>query len=178
MRIRIGYAYLDRLLSYPDVRYLSGCCLPIRMLLTYPDVSWRPVATASYVGVTAPACASQQSRPRHGPLPGCVPHLGLLPSGVTPLRWVLHHFGGGVMLPNWCNAPQLVHDLQDSAAILPSGTRPDWAAALSSRSPARPRPRRCPPRWWHPRVNENGGRHPPTPACRFPTPGRRRGLAA
>ena len=72
------------------------------MLLTYPDVSWRPVATASYVGVTAPACASQQSRPRHGPLPGCVPHLGLLPSGVTPLRWVLHHFGGGVMLPNWC----------------------------------------------------------------------------
>ena len=31
MRIRIGYAYLDRLLSYPDVRYLSGCCLPIRM---------------------------------------------------------------------------------------------------------------------------------------------------
>ena len=101
MRIRIGYAHLDRLLSYPDVRYLSGCCLPIRMLLTYPDVSWRPVATASYVGVTAPACASQQSRPRHGPLPGCVPHLGLLPSGVTPLRWVLHHFGGGVMLPNW-----------------------------------------------------------------------------
>ena len=40
MRIRIGYAYLDRLLSYPDVRYLSGCCLPIRMLLTYPDVAY------------------------------------------------------------------------------------------------------------------------------------------
>ena len=40
MRIRIGYAYLDRLLSYPDVRYLSGCSLPIRMLLTYPDVAY------------------------------------------------------------------------------------------------------------------------------------------
>ena len=31
MRTRIGYAHLDRLLSYPDVRYLSGCSLPIRM---------------------------------------------------------------------------------------------------------------------------------------------------
>ena len=27
MRTRIGYAHLDRLLSYPDVRYLSGCAL-------------------------------------------------------------------------------------------------------------------------------------------------------
>ena len=31
MRIRIGCAHLDRLLSYPDLRYLSGCCLPIRI---------------------------------------------------------------------------------------------------------------------------------------------------
>ena len=31
MRIRIGYAHVDRLLRYPDVRYLSGCSLPIRM---------------------------------------------------------------------------------------------------------------------------------------------------
>ena len=31
MRIRIGYAHPDRLLSYPDLRYLSGCCLPIRI---------------------------------------------------------------------------------------------------------------------------------------------------
>ena len=46
MRTRIGYAHLDRLLSYPDVRYLSGCCLPIRMLLTYPDVPWWPGAAA------------------------------------------------------------------------------------------------------------------------------------
>ena len=36
--IRIGYAHPDRLLSYPDVRYLSGCSLPIRMFVTYPDV--------------------------------------------------------------------------------------------------------------------------------------------
>ena len=38
MRIRIGYAHPDRLLSYPDLRYLSGCLLPIRMFVTYPDV--------------------------------------------------------------------------------------------------------------------------------------------
>lgn len=31
MHIRIGYGDVDRLLRYPDVRYLSGCCLPIRM---------------------------------------------------------------------------------------------------------------------------------------------------
>ena len=30
-RIRIGCRYPDRLLSYPDLRYLSGCLLPIRM---------------------------------------------------------------------------------------------------------------------------------------------------
>ena len=29
----------------------------------------------------------------------------LLLSGVTPFSWVLHQFPGGVMLPNWCNAP-------------------------------------------------------------------------
>ena len=26
--------------TYPDIAYLSGCCLPIRMLLTYPDVAY------------------------------------------------------------------------------------------------------------------------------------------
>ena len=31
MHIWIGYAHLDRLLSYPDLHYLSGCCLPIRI---------------------------------------------------------------------------------------------------------------------------------------------------
>ena len=41
---------------------------------------------------------------RHGsrtPLPRC----RLFLSGVTPFSWALHHFPGGVMLPNWCNAP-------------------------------------------------------------------------
>ena len=31
MRIWIGCAHLDRSLSYPDLHYLSGCCLPIRI---------------------------------------------------------------------------------------------------------------------------------------------------
>ena len=92
MRIRIGYAYLDRLLSYPDVRYLSGCCLPIRMLLTYPDVRYLSVCVMVSVGTRLPFTLME-------------PHLDLLLSGVTPLRWVLHHFGGGGMLPYWCNAP-------------------------------------------------------------------------
>ena len=34
-----------------------------------------------------------------------LPRVGLLLSGVTPLSGVLHQLGGGVMLPNWCNAP-------------------------------------------------------------------------
>ena len=36
---------------------------------------------------------------------GRLPRSGLLLSGVTPFSWVLHQFPGGVMLPNWCNAP-------------------------------------------------------------------------
>ena len=72
--------------TYPDVAYLSGCSLPIRV------------------------CSG--IRGALAPFPLTVPHLDLLLSGVTPLRWVLHHFGGGVMLLNWCNAPQLVHDIQ------------------------------------------------------------------
>ena len=80
------------LLTYPDVRYLSGCCLPIRMLLTYPDVRYLSVCVMVSVGTRLPFTLME-------------PHLDLLLSGVTPLRWVLHHFGGGVMLPNWCNTP-------------------------------------------------------------------------
>ena len=38
MHIWIGYAHPDRLLTYPDRRNLSGCSLPIRMFVTYPDV--------------------------------------------------------------------------------------------------------------------------------------------
>lgn len=71
MRTRIGYAHLDRLLSYPDVRYLSGC------VLVADDL---------------------------GPSTRTGPRLCLLVSGVTPLRWVLRQFGGGVMLPHWCHA--------------------------------------------------------------------------
>ena len=47
--IRIGYAHLDRLISYPDVRYLSGCSFPIRMFVSYPDV-FEAVAGARSVG--------------------------------------------------------------------------------------------------------------------------------
>ena len=36
---------------------------------------------------------------------GISPRCYLLLSGVTPLSGVLHQLGGGVMLPNWCNAP-------------------------------------------------------------------------
>ena len=71
MRTRIGYAHLDRLLSYPDVRYLSGC------VLVADDL---------------------------GPSTRAGPRLRLLVSGVTPLRWVLRQFGGGVMLPHGCHA--------------------------------------------------------------------------
>ena len=80
MKIWIGYEDVDRLLTYPDVRYLSACVM----------VSVGPRL----------------------PFPWTGSHLALLLSGVTPLRWALHQFGGGVMLPNWCNAPQLVHDVQ------------------------------------------------------------------
>ena len=41
MAIRIGYGDPDRLVSYPDARCLSGCSLPIRMLLAYPGVADR-----------------------------------------------------------------------------------------------------------------------------------------
>ena len=42
------------------------------------------------------------------PFPLTGPHLDLLLSGVTPLSRVLHQFGGGVMLPNWCMPLRLV----------------------------------------------------------------------
>ena len=46
MRIRIGYAHPDRLLSYPDVRFLSGCV-------------WVAGATTSYAGGTALSLVAQ-----------------------------------------------------------------------------------------------------------------------
>ena len=36
----IGCVHPDRLLSYPDVRFLSGCSFPIRMLFSYLDVDF------------------------------------------------------------------------------------------------------------------------------------------
>ena len=48
MVIRIGYGDPDRLVSYPDARFLSGCCLPIRVFVAYPvlltdvGVCWCP----------------------------------------------------------------------------------------------------------------------------------------
>ena len=64
------------------------------MLVTYPDVAYLSVCelVADDLGLSTRAS----------------PRSGLLLSGVAPLRWVLHQFGGGVMLPNWCNPPELV----------------------------------------------------------------------
>jgi len=33
----MGYAHMDRLFSYTDVRYLSGCSVPIRIFGSYRD---------------------------------------------------------------------------------------------------------------------------------------------
>ena len=68
------------------------------MFFTYPDVRYLSGSELAVDGL--------------GPSTRAVPHFRLLLSGVTPLGRVLHQFGGGVMLPNWCNAPQLVHDVQ------------------------------------------------------------------
>ena len=75
MRIWIGYLAIRMFVTYPDVRYLSGC------VLVADDL---------------------------GPSTRAGPRLCLLVSGVTPLRWVLRQFGGGVMLPHWRHAPSLV----------------------------------------------------------------------
>ena len=75
MRTWIGYVHPDRLLSYPDVAYLSVCEL-----------------AADDLGLSIRAS----------------PHLDLLLSGVTPLRWVLRRFGGGIVLPHWRHVPELV----------------------------------------------------------------------
>ena len=52
MCIRIGCAHLDRLLSYPDLYYLSGSSLPIRIFVTYPDV----VDLSGYVPISGRGC--------------------------------------------------------------------------------------------------------------------------
>ena len=35
--IRIGHEHADRLITYPDAPFLSGCAVPIQMLRSYPD---------------------------------------------------------------------------------------------------------------------------------------------
>ena len=52
-----------------------------------------------------------------------LPRVGLLLSGVAPLGGVLHQLGGGVMLPNWCNAPYVVERCTAWACWTPA-----WAA--------------------------------------------------
>ena len=70
--IWIGCGHVDSLCT-------SGCSLPIRMFVTYPDVRYLSGcvlvagALASYAGGIAAACTLQQSCPRHGLFPGCVP---------------------------------------------------------------------------------------------------------
>ena len=60
------------------------------MLVTYPDAAY----LSGCVLVADDLGPSTRAGPR----------LCLLVSGVTPLRWVLRQFGGGVMLPHWCHA--------------------------------------------------------------------------
>jgi len=57
------------LVTYPDVVYLFGCALVAG-------------AAASDAAGIAAACTLQQTYPRHGLLPGCVPRWVLLLSGV------------------------------------------------------------------------------------------------
>ena len=49
--MRIGTAHLDRLLSYPDVRNLSGCLLPIRVRCPVPELAGVPVLRNGLVQV-------------------------------------------------------------------------------------------------------------------------------
>ena len=51
------------------------------------------------------------------------PHMSLFLSGVTPFSRVLHHFPDGVMLPNWCNAPQPVQNCPPHNAVIEIGTQ-------------------------------------------------------
>ena len=75
------------------------------MLVTYPDVAYLSVCELAADDLDLSTRAS--------------PHLGLLLTGVTPLSWVLHQFGGGVILPNWCNAPFRVYSSR--TGVMPLG---------------------------------------------------------
>ena len=90
MRIRIGYAHPDRLLSYPDVRYLSGCSLPIRMCVGGRGLQPLHSRGSAFMSV-GQRCDTTEV-------------------GITPVRrWRRAPSLGscsltGVMLPHWCHA--------------------------------------------------------------------------
>jgi len=46
--------------TYPDIAYLSGCCLPIRMLLTYPDVAYLS-GCVLVAGSSSPLCGRDRA---------------------------------------------------------------------------------------------------------------------
>ena len=68
--------------------------LAIQMFVTYPDVRYLFGCVLVAGGCGPSTCVG--------------PRLCLLVSGVTPLRWVLRQFGGGVMLPHWRHVLELV----------------------------------------------------------------------
>ena len=87
------------------------------MLVTYPDVAYLSVCELAADDLDLSTRAS--------------PHLGLLLSGVTPLSRVLHQFGGGAMLPNWCNAPNWCMTSRFEAQPIATTLVAECVAALS-----------------------------------------------
>ena len=57
----IGYEHPDRLLSYPDVRFLSGCWFPIRMFVTYPDADFPSARIHGDAACRLSECAGEPS---------------------------------------------------------------------------------------------------------------------
>ena len=89
MRIRIGYAHPDRLISYPHARYLSACVLtpgncPPTGAATSPNIS--PLCSTSCAAASNRALLSAvngPTRPRHHPR---TPHTGPTRPVVTSKR--------------------------------------------------------------------------------------------
>ena len=57
----IGCVHPDRLLSYPDARFLSGCSFPIRMFVSYPDVDFPSARIRRDVACPLGECAGEPS---------------------------------------------------------------------------------------------------------------------
>jgi len=85
------------------------------MFVTYPDVAYLSVCELAADGLGLSTRASPRS--------------GLLLSGVAPLRCVLHQFGGGVILPKWCNAPFRVYSSR-TGVILPNWRHAPWSGPV------------------------------------------------